>query len=334
MKYLKFLLIIIVLICAWFFLRHADLDSVGRSLQRVGLHFIWLLIASACSYTCGTIAWRYCMGAEGRPVKLFHLFWVRHVGETVGIINPASIVAGEALKVYLLRNYAIEKQVVITSVLLSRVLMMATHLLSLLLITILSFAVIPALHFSFKVTGIALCVAGAIVLFIYLLILFLKQLRKTRLGNWLAVRTQKLRAKVAEANSALGTFYHTNKKDLLMACGFFMLHWALGSLELYIILHLLGTGAGFIPAMFVDMSVIVFKSAGAFIPAQIGVEEYGNKLMLAAIGLTATETWVTASLLRRARQLFWIVLGLVAYFFIDGKQTITSYKNGNPVCES
>ncbi|MCD8740410.1 flippase-like domain-containing protein [Mucilaginibacter roseus] len=334
MKYLKFLLIIIVLICAWFFIRHTDFKKVGQSLQQVGTHFLWLLVASACSYTCGTIAWRYCMGADGRSVNLFHLFWVRHVGETVGIINPASIVAGEALKVYLLRDSTIEKQTVITSVLLSRVLMMATHLLSLLLITILAFAFVPALHFSFKVALVVLCIVAGIIALIYLLLLFFKQLHKTRIGNWLATRTAKLRIKIAEVKRALPDFYRNNKKNMLMACGFFMLHWALGSLELYIILHLLDTGAGFIPAMFVDMSVIVFKSAGAFVPAQIGVEEYGNKLMLAAIGLTATETWVTASLLRRARQVFWILVGLVAYFFIDRKRTTTLYQNGNPVCES
>ncbi|MBE9582931.1 flippase-like domain-containing protein [Mucilaginibacter sp. JRF] len=334
MKYLKILIIVAILICAWVFLRHTDLNKVGSSLQQVGYHFIWLLLSSACSYICGTMAWRYCMGADGKRIKLAQLFWIRHVGETVGVINPTSIVAGEAMKIYLLRDHQIEKPVVITSVLLSRVLMMVTQLLSLLIITILAFVFVPALHFSFSVAVMVLGILAGVVVIIYLLILLFKGLGKTRLGNWFACRTEKLRAKISEANTALRAFYYTNKKDLLIACCFFMLHWVLGSLELYIILRLLGTGAGFIPAMFVDMSVIIFKSAGAFVPAQIGVEEYGNKLMLAAIGLSATETWVTASLLRRARQLFWIITGLVAYFFIDRKRTIISYQNGDPVCKS
>ncbi|MCC8409743.1 flippase-like domain-containing protein [Mucilaginibacter sp. UR6-1] len=334
MKYLKVLIIVAILICAWVFLRHTDLNKVGSSLQQVGFHFIWLLLISASSYICGTIAWRNCMGEDGKHVKLAQLFWVRHVGETVGIINPTSIVAGEALKIYLLRDHPIEKQVVVTSVLLSRVLMMATQLLSLLIITILAFAFVPALHFSLSIAGMVLGILAGVAVFIYLLIVLFKGLGKTRLGNWFANSTEKLRTKVSEASAAIRAFYYTNKKDMLIACCFFMLHWALGSLEFYIILHLLATGAGFIPAMFVDMSVIIFKSAGAFVPAQIGVEEYGNKLMLATVGITAAETWVTASLLRRARQLFWILLGLVAYFFIDRKRTTTLYQNGDPVCKS
>lgn len=74
------------------------------------------------------------------------------------------------------------------------------------------------------------------------------------------------------------------------------------------------------------MGVILFKSAGAFVPAQIGVEEYGNKIMLAAIGLPETEIWVSASILRRARQLFWIFLGLTIYFVVIKKSNILVLK--------
>jgi hypothetical protein len=67
-------------------------------------------------------------------------------------------------------------------------------------------------------------------------------------------------------------------------------------------------------ALTVDMGVVLFKSAGAFIPGQLGIEEYGNKIMLLVIGVPGAGIWITASILRRARQLFWILFGVVLYF--------------------
>jgi hypothetical protein len=74
-----------------------------------------------------------------------------------------------------------------------------------------------------------------------------------------------------------------------------------------------------IQAILVDMGVVFFKAAGAFVPGQIGFEEYGNKVMLAAIGVVGAEIWITASILRRTRQLFWIFFGLLVYLFMFKK---------------
>ena len=92
------------------------------------------------------------------------------------------------------------------------------------------------------------------------------------------------------------------------------LHWIVGSLEFYFILLFLGVKTTVAKALLVDMGVIVFKSAGAFIPGQIGIEEYGNKVMLGIIGIAGGTIWITVSILRRARQLAWILLSLLVYF--------------------
>ncbi len=338
MRYLKLAIIITVLVFACLFLRSTDWEKVGSSLKKVGFNFGWLLLSTCTSYFLGTVAWRYCMGNEGRKVNLFRLFFVRHIGETVGIINPASIVAGEATKVYLLRNEPVKKSTVVTSVLLSRILMMLTQ--------VIAFCCTAAymlfgknavkLHFGVRngaVFSLVICVSIIVALIRFRR--FIKALfLKTRTGKWVKNRTKKLRKKISEAGEAMSQFYSTNKKALAMAIVFFLLHWMAGSLEFYLILRMLGAEVSYIPVMFADMSVIVFKSAGAFVPAQIGVEEYGNKIMLAAIGITAMETWVTASVLRRSRQLFWIVFGLIAYFFVDRKkENIPPQEDGNPVCE-
>ena len=89
-----------------------------------------------------------------------------------------------------------------------------------------------------------------------------------------------------------------------------------GSLEFYFILILLGIKTTVFSTLLVDMGVVVIKSIGAFVPGQIGIEEYGNKIMLTMIGVTGATVWVTASILRRSRQLFWMVTSAVMYFVI------------------
>ncbi len=44
---------------------------------------------------------------------------------------------------------------------------------------------------------------------------------------------------------------------------------------------------------------MLFKAAGAIVPGQIGVEEYGNKVMLDVIGIVSNEIWLVVTLIRR-----------------------------------
>ena len=323
MKYLKPLIIIAILGFTGLFLYATDWEKVVLSLQRVGYYFILLLLISFTSYFLGTVAWRYCMGSDGKRIPLAELFIIRHIGETVGIVNPTSIVAGEAVKVYLLRNHNIEKKTVITSVLLSRMVMMLTQVIvfipTALYVLFNTDSLVPDFNnvskalFIVLLTG--LCITGVIKLRRQI-----KMLLKAWFGIYATRRTIKLRNTIHEALFELSLFFKTNKKALAFSVIFFLLHWIIGSLEFFVILKLLEVTVSFIPVIFADMSVILFKSAGAFVPAQIGIEEYGNKVMLATIGITALEVWVTASILRRARQLFWIAFGLGAYFFIGRKK--------------
>ena len=119
---------------------------------------------------------------------------------------------------------------------------------------------------------------------------------------------------LAELRQELLDFYRENKRAMFLSFLFCSLHWVVGSLEFYFILLFLGIKTTIAKALLVDMGVIVFKAAGSFIPGQIGIEEYGNKVMLGIIGIGGGTIWVTASILRRARQLSWISLSLLVYF--------------------
>ncbi|HZS11084.1 MAG TPA: hypothetical protein VFA38_02470, partial [Nitrospirales bacterium] len=62
------------------------------------------------------------------------------------------------------------------------------------------------------------------------------------------------------------------------------------------------------------LSVLV-KGATFFIPASVGMQEGGNLLLLLAYGYTELNG-ITFALLRRVRELAWIVIGLVCLTWV------------------
>jgi hypothetical protein len=87
-----------------------------------------------------------------------------------------------------------------------------------------------------------------------------------------------------------------------------------GALEFFIVLRMLSVPVVFPDAVAVEMGVIFFKTVGAVVPGQLGIEEYGNKVMLDTIGVHGNEIWLVITLMRRSRQLFW--LGIAGIFAI------------------
>jgi glycosyltransferase 2 family protein len=338
MKWLKVAVLLTVLFFILLFIKATDLHKVSLSVQQVGYRFGYALAITFGAYWVATLGWRFCLGREGKSLPLGYLFLVRHIGETVGIVNPTSIVGGEATKVYLLRHQKVQRQTVVLSVLISRLLMIATQMLMFLLA--LGILLLSSFRFSFTLPP-AIGVYSGVLLACGLLVWYLgktaalqKWLQASKWGKGLTNLMGKLQLQVGEWKTAFIGFFRQHPRAVGWAALCFMGHWLLGSVEFYIILHLLGVKTTIVQTLLVDMGVILFKAAGAFVPGQLGVEEYGNKIMLSLVGIADMDVWLTASILRRTRQLFWIVIGLLAYFLMNKKGDATfADDNGGAIRE-
>ncbi len=315
--YLKVALTLLVLVFLGFFIRATDWQGVLRSVQHVGFNFFILLFITFVSAWLSVVAWRYCLPKEADKVSGWKLFWIRQIGENVAILNPASVIGGEAMKIYMLRELGIDKRPALHSILLSRALTIISQILMLLIagIAFLSITVDdfsgPNIHWWWLLL-IPFAVVG--VVFLFRLPSFRNAVKALFQRIGLLHRYLKARIFIAELWLELRTFYRENRRAMLLSFLASCLHWIVGSLEFYFILLFLGVKTTVAKALLVDMGVIVFKSAGAFIPGQIGIEEYGNKVMLGIIGIAGGTIWITVSILRRARQLAWILLSLLVYF--------------------
>ncbi len=323
MKLLKIIILLVILVSFGFFIRATDMSKVMSSVQQVGFRFVWLIATTFLGYLFGTVGWKYCMGPQGAHLRLKDLFFIRHIGETVSLINPTSVIGGEAMKVFLLQDKGVDRKTLITSVLISRVIMALTQVLLFLLAA--AFLWLQNDGFAPQVSWMTVGLY-ALLAFLTVALFVLKPKRmfrklalRTRFGVYLKKRTEILRMRAKQMLRDLSLYFKNNKKALALSLLFFILHWFFGAMEFYLILTFLGIDVSIAQAILVDMGVVFFKVAGAFVPGQIGVEEYGNKVMLAAIGVAGAEIWITASILRRTRQIFWIVFGLLVYLFMYKK---------------
>ncbi|WP_442590050.1 lysylphosphatidylglycerol synthase transmembrane domain-containing protein [Pedobacter sp. AW31-3R] len=323
-KKINIIIALCILCCLLIFIGTTDFEKVFSSIRQVGYRFVLLLLVTFIAYYLGALSWKYCLGKDSGSLSSIRLFLIRHTGETVSLINPASLAGGEAVKALLLKDDNIGKDTVIASILGSRVIMIVTQL----LLFVMALAILifqqgdrDMIHVDTHALLYALVTILLIAVAIRLCWYPLKKLgTRTKQGRLLKQKTRTLQLKTGNVLAELRHLFRHHKKMLLMACIFAILHWIAGAMEFYLILKFLGVKTGIAEALLVDMGVIFFKAAGAFIPGQIGIEEYGNKMMLLAVGIPGTEIWITASILRRARQLVWIAAGVGTYMLLFKKR--------------
>ena len=315
----KIAISIVVLISLFLFLRQTDFAQVAHYLVAIGYGYVWIVIVTLLAMLMGTISWRYTFKEDtiGR-ISFVKLFVIRLVGENIGLLNPSNIIGGDAYKGYQLSKEGIAYHESTSSLILSRMIMMVTQILTFIISGVLFIAFIDSSR------ELNLIIGGSILLLIFLSGMFYLLLRYGLVSQRLQHLFQrygwyKLIYKLKKIYVQLRSFYRDNRIRFFKAIGFNMLNWIVGSLEFWVIFYFMAVPIGLLDALLVDQGVLVLKSFGAFIPGQLGIEEFSNKIMLSIIGIHMTGLWVAASILRRSRQIFWIVISGVLYLLI--KQT-------------
>jgi uncharacterized protein (TIRG00374 family) len=289
------------------------MNTMSVSLQKIGWGgFGMILLTTFLAYLSATIGWKFCLPKT--RYSILQLFMIRHIGEVVTLINPTSIVGGEATKWTLMNDDQVGKKEVAVSIMVSRIILIYTQLICFGIV----FISLLLYNNSFPVA-----ITRTIGIFygvIFLVILFIWYRYKTTDATIIQSEKKgllyKYLFKLQKVVIASFSFFKTQPKAVLWSSISGLLHWVIGALEIYLILYYLGYQCTLSQAIFIDLGVVFFKTAGASIPGQVGIEELGNKMMLEMIGINSAEVWVTLSLVRRARQIFWICFGLLGYAFV------------------
>ena len=258
-----------------------------------------------------TIAWRLLLPG---PVPLGLVFRARLAGEAVNLATPTMAVGGEPLKAFLLRPHVpvlhglvsviadkttiVAGQIVFLALGLlaarsalpasSRLLPIMTGLLAIEILAIGGFALVQA---SGGLGG-----GGR----------FLGRLG-ARVGLGGGERYLK---GLGDLDRALATLYRQGRRRLIASALVHAVAWAIGGLEIYIVLSLLGTPAPLLTALIVESFAGAVKFASFMVPASLGALEGGYVAFFEAFGLGAT-AGLSYVLVRRLREITWAGIGLL-----------------------
>ncbi|MGL4630727.1 MAG: lysylphosphatidylglycerol synthase transmembrane domain-containing protein [Leadbetterella sp.] len=308
---LKYLLIFCAVVTCGWFLWNTDWNQVHAALSKIRWKFLFLIVTTGLSSIFGTWAWWFCLKEETNKISFKDLFITRHLGETIGILNPTGIVGGEAFKVTLLKKYDIDQQKALSSIFISRILTMLTQV-------FVFIGSVLLLYYTKISKFISSNMIAVIITFCcFLVVYFLFKILKFE-SSWFKIsfKNQFLNKVINEWLIQKGLFVEAlkkRKKVMFLASICLIIHWCFGGFEFYLILHFLEIPISVVESVFIDMGVMYFKVIGSIIPGQVGIEEYGNKVTLQIIGAYSASVWIATSILRRSRQLFWIAVGFVMY---------------------
>jgi glycosyltransferase 2 family protein len=109
---------------------------------------------------------------------------------------------------------------------------------------------------------------------------------------------------------ALRQFYRRDWRRLLLSTGFHLGGWLLGGLEAYLMLRVLDVPVTLGTALVIEAFGSAVRFATFLVPASVGALEAANAAAFAGLGLGAS-AGLAFSLVRRGRQVVWIVIGLL-----------------------
>jgi glycosyltransferase 2 family protein len=105
-------------------------------------------------------------------------------------------------------------------------------------------------------------------------------------------------------------FYVRRRPHFFTAAGWCLLGWCGGLLETYIVLRLLAPGRGWATALAAESLAMLLNNMFLFVPGRVGTAESVRTGVFVLLGLPAS-TGVAYGLVRRAREILWVLPGLV-----------------------
>lgn len=281
-------------------------DAIRTLSWRLGL---LVLFPYCVAVALDTLGWRVLL--PGCGVRWGALAGARLAGESANLLTPTASVGGEPLKAYLVRDrlpldeglasVVVDK----TTTVMGQAVFLAAGLAVALLALEPSKAVILTMAglLAAEITG-----AGAFALV---------QIRGSVAGVGRVLRriglgsVERHQEMLSDVDRRLAALYRQRPARVALSALLHALGWAVGGLEIYLVLTLAGIPVSLLTALVLEAVGSAVRFATFMIPGSLGALEAGNVAVFAAFGLPGA-TGLSFSLVRRLREAAWALAGLAA----------------------
>lgn len=279
-----------------------------------------ILLPMIVVYGLEAYGWHLALGTHAAKVGFARLFAIRMAGEVLNVTTPTAYMGGEPLKAYLLHRYGIPVVDGLASVVTAKTTMTLAQIFFILLGLGLMVWLIGATDQTMVAAlfGIASLIVGAILflaaqrygLGVGVLTLF----RKIRLPIQYLERRE---SQLIELDQTIQQFYSERRSTFLLTLGTYFLAWVTESVEVYAILYFLNEPAGPMASIAIAALSVLIKGGTFFIPGSLGAQEGGYVLLLLGFGFDEV-TGIIFALIRRMRELLWILVGILCLAVLKG----------------
>jgi hypothetical protein len=131
-------------------------------------------------------------------------------------------------------------------------------------------------------------------------------------GRWLGSWLERNAPHFQRTDEGLAAFFRERRMGLLPSIVLYELGWFARSLETWLFLRLVGVAVPVPAAMVIEATLILVRAMAVPVPAGLGVQDAGYVLCLRALAVPeATTVGAAFVLLKRGKDLFWILLGFL-----------------------
>ncbi len=283
---------------------------IAENLARIGPNFVLLVGLYAVAQIAFTLGWWVIAGRRG-PASFRDLFAAYLAGDS---INYFTSVGGEPVKAHLLQGKLGFGPAFATIWVNRNADVLAQWLF------LVAGAAVALTRYSLPPLPRFLVIAGLTLLGALALGFTGMQrrgffgpiLRLLKRVPWLESRLSGLEARAEEIDSRIRVYYRREEHGgrFAIAVGWGFLGWCGGLVETWIVLTLLSPSHTFASAYAVESLAMILNGILLFIPARVGSAEAIRLGVAALVGLTPAQGAAYA-LVRRARELLWLVPGAV-----------------------
>jgi uncharacterized protein (TIRG00374 family) len=286
------------------------------SFRAVGLWIVPWLLLEIIPVLLHTAGWAACFQHRQVPIPFQRLFLVRLAGSAINQVTPTATIGGEVVKVLLLES-VIPREQAMASVFIGKA---SFTLAQMLYVTLgllyftsrLSIPVELQLSLRLPIGLISLGLLGFVALQRYGLL--------SKLVQWLGDcnigwgRLQRLQQHVVLLDTHLAAYYTSHPWRFGGSLGLHFLAFTFGSIQTYLLLHLLlGINAPQLAtAVTAAVLITAFDQVFFFVPGSLGTFEGIRYAVLSTLGI-AQAYGLAFGLMARLESLFWNGLGLLAY---------------------
>ena len=131
-------------------------------------------------------------------------------------------------------------------------------------------------------------------------------------GRWLGSWLERNALRFQRTDEGLAAFFRHERMGLVPSIVLYELGWFVRSLETWLFLRLVGVDVPLAAAMVIETALILVRAMAVPVPAGLGVQDAGYVLCLRALAVPdATTVGAAFVLLKRGKDLFWILLGFL-----------------------